>query len=55
MSRQAAEAVESFGDLVAEARTELEEAEQQKPVKEAAGSKGSARKKASTVSEVTVE
>jgi len=55
VSRHAAEAAESFGDLVAEARTELEEVEQQEVPQEAPSRKRRSTKKAVTVSDVTVE
>lgn len=57
VSRHAAEAAESFGDLVAEARTELEDVEQQQEetAREAPSRKRASSKKAVTVSEVTVE
>ena len=58
VARHAAEAAESFGDLVAEARTELEEVAEQPdegtPQKPSSRKRSSSRKTAE-VSEVTVE
>jgi len=54
VARHAAEAVETFGDLVAEARTELEDAEQE-PAPAAKKPRGRSSKKTVTVTDVTVE
>ena len=55
VARHAAEAVESFGDLVAEARTELDDADQQPapPAKKTTGARNA--KKSVTVTDITVE
>jgi hypothetical protein len=55
VARHAAEAVESFGDLVAEARTELDDADQQSapPAKKTTGARNA--KKTVTVTDITVE
>jgi len=55
VARHAAEAVESFGDLVAEARTELDDAVQPpaSPAKKSTGARTS--KKTVTVTDITVE
>lgn len=55
VARHAAEAVESFGDLVAEARTELEDAEQPPAAPAEVKAKGRAGRKTVTVTDVTVE